>query len=450
MRPSVGVARLVQLLPILALYGGRVGVAAVGILVLPLFNARLSPAAFGWSATLLSLQSLAVLLDLGLSAALSREIAVSCDAPSRRALVATAERAVGRVYVLVLGLGCVAALLGQSSLGMASVSLIVISLGSIVWQNLLLVALIGQKRFISSAFAQLMGLGLRHGLSLLLITLYESSFTAFAMGQAVGGVIAAVATKLVFLAANRGKFEWKDAPSIPLVSLTLGIYTVAGAAAMQLDKPILSLVASPAATGQYFLASTIALVPITFLAGPIAQFAQPRIISALHQNDPVTGRRWIARLTAGILLFSALPSVILWLALGPVVGLWLGDSPTAPDVLRFAQILMPGAAVGAFGYAPAIVLIARRDFRFLAAASAVLAASVLAAAAAFGAAGEVAGICYAYAAYHTAVTLVLWWRAWHIEPSFAGGKLALRQPDANAGSPAAEPATAADGPSSDR
>src|SRR3546814_16691319 len=63
-----------QLMPIAALYAGRVGVAAFGLVILPRLSKSMPAVEFGLAATILSLQSLAVVIDLGLAVTENAEL----------------------------------------------------------------------------------------------------------------------------------------------------------------------------------------------------------------------------------------------------------------------------------------------------------------------------------------------------------------------------------------
>ena len=88
------------------------------------------------------------------------------------------------------------------------------------------------------------------------------------------------------------------------------------------------------------------------------------------------------------------------------------------------------ALAESLGLVPAIVLIARRDYRALAAISCAMGIAVLSATAVLAARGDIAGVCVTYAVYHAVAAAALWWRAARIEPGFAN-PLAIRGHVAN-------------------
>lgn len=427
--------RVMSLASMAALFASRLGVAALGILLLPLFNALLSPAAFGLVATVIALQTFGVLFDLGLATSIGREMPVLSTPSARRALLRRGERPLLLGYGI---LGVVAGLLGLGDRlafgGIWPLAVVVATL-VVVWQNLILVALIGQKRFVASSTGQLGGLILRHGSSLALLVHVERSFESFVLGQLIGGIAALAVTRYHFMKVNVAAAHTKEKVTVynGIVNLGLLIYSAAAAGAMQLDKPVLALVSSPESAGAYFLATTIALVPITFLAGPIAQFVQPRLIASVSEGSSAHIALWLVRLVTGTCILALIPTLVLGVFIEEFVALWLGGAPNATVVALYAAAILPGAAFGSLGFGPALILLARKDYRFLAANSCVLTGAVLAATYLLGARSDIEGVCVAYALYHAASAAVLWIRAVYVEPAIRPSNLAMALRHANSG-----------------
>lgn len=187
---------------------------------------------------------------------------------------------------------------------------------------------------------------------------------------------------------------------------------------MQLDKILLSAFSSPANTGPYFLASTLSLIPITFLASPVSQFVQPKLIACVAAQRYEDARRWVTRLTVAIIALAVLPGIAIGLMSTWLVPFWLQGSAQQLAVSQYTTLLMPGASIGALGLVPAIVLIARRDYRAMAIISSALAVLVLTTTAVLAKSNAISGVCIAYAIYHALAAVALWWRASQIEPWF--------------------------------
>jgi O-antigen/teichoic acid export membrane protein len=291
---------------------------------------------------------------------------------------------------------------------------------------------------------------LRHGCSLAFVIAFGGTVQVFVLGQVAGAALVLVLSRLVFLNRHRTVSAPAQVPATMrtrpsgTTSLAVMLYTIAGASTMQLDKVLLSALASPVDTGPYFLASTLSLVPITFLASPASQFVQPKLIAALDARHEDSARRWIIRLILAIVALAVLPGIALGLVAPWLIPLWLQGAPQQAAVIHYATLLMPGASIGALGLVPAIVLVARRDYRAMAAISGTLAVVVLSTTAWLAAHGMVAGVCITYALYHVAAAVALWWRAAQVEPCFANpfairGRIANGDADRPARHPAPQP-----------
>lgn len=416
-------ATIRRLLPVAVLYSGRIGVAALGLVILPWLSRAMPAEQFGLATTVLALQSLAIVLDLGLSVTIAREFPVLVGAYKHRDLMRRSERALFLIYAVVTALAVALAAGGVVPIPLSTVLLICLSLLLIVWQNIIVVAFISRQRFVTSTAVQFTSLLMRHGCSLGFVIAFGGTLQVFVLGQVAGAAIVLVVSRSLFVWQHRGA-----APATAdrvrgagATNIAVMIYTIAGACAMQLDKVLLSALASPAETGPYFLASTLSLVPITFLASPVSQFVQPKLIASLAAGRHEEARRWVVRMTLAILACAVLPGIALGLLAPWLVAFWLHGSVHQSAVSTYTMLLMPGAAIGALGLIPAIVLIARRDYRAMAALSCTLAVLVLATTAWLARQDAIAGVCITYAVYHTLAAATLWWRAARIEPWFGTG-----------------------------
>lgn len=409
-----------RLAPMAVLYGGRIGVAALGLVILPWLSKLMPAEQFGLAATILSLQSLAVVVDLGLSMRIASEVPVFDNAHDRRALMRRSERS---LFLGHLGVAAIVAVLAAAAvipLRPSTAILVCLSLLLIVWQNLLTVSLISEQRYLTSTVGQFASLLLRHCCSLILVILMAGTLEAFVIGQVVGAAIVLAASRYAFLRNNKvGHAPSAEIKASPPLNLAMMMYAVAGACAMQLDKVLLSSISSPVSTGPYYLASVLSLVPIAFLATPVSQFVQPKLIACIAREQVNDARRWVGRLTLAILGLAVLPGIALALSAPWLVPLWLHDSPHQDAVVLYTMLMMPGVSIGALGLVPAIVLIARRDYRAMAMISGVLTVVVLSTTALLATRDDISGICVAYAAYHALAAIALWCRARRIEPSFS-------------------------------
>ena len=408
---------LTRLWPLATLYCGRLGTALVGVLLLPLFDQAMGPQQFGVVAIILSTQSLLVALDLGLSITLGREIAAAGPRgyPPGRAPFLHAERLLARLYV-TLGIVALAAdRFVASPLTATDVVAVVILCGGAVHQNLGQVTLLARQDYAWVGLNQIGGVLLRNVFTLACLHLVGATLTVFALSQAFGACLHAAVTR------------WRVTRLLPVtdasaattaglgsISVALLVQTAAGACAMQLDKPLVGALAGASATAPYYLATVLALTPLTFLAGPVVQFFQPKVIGQVAAGalSPALVRRFLI----GILGSAFLPGLALWLAAPAVTSLWLHGAHDHAVVAGYVRILVVGTSIGALGFLPNVLLVAKRQYRFLASASTCLTSAVLALAAWAASHGDVRLVCIAYAAYHVAAAVVQWVRALTLDP----------------------------------
>lgn len=414
------VATARRIVPVAVLYSGRIGVAALGLVILPWLSKIMPADQFGLATTVLALQSLAVVLDLGLSVTIAREFPVIARAHEHLDLMRRSEKALLLIYSILATLVFIFSYFGFLPISPSTSLLICLSLLLIVWQNIIIVAFISRQRFIASTMIQFISLLLRHGCSLVFVIVFGGTLQVFVLGQLCGTTIVLVTSRLAFVHIHRSDAsERVDPPrKSGATSVAVMVYTIAGACAMQLDKILLSAFSSPANTGPYFLASTLSLVPITFLASPVSQFVQPKLIACVAAHRYDEARSWVTRLTVAIIVLAVLPGIGIGLLSPWLVPFWLQGSAHQLAVSQYTTLLMPGASIGALGLVPAIVLIARRDYRGMAAISSALAVLVLTTTAVLAMNNAITGVCIAYAVYHALAAAALWWRASRIEPWF--------------------------------
>ena len=190
--------------------------------------------------------------------------------------------------------------------------------------------------------------------------------------------------------------------------IPLTIYTLASAAAVNLDKSIVSGFISLETAGSYFLATTYSLVPVAVLSGPLNSYFAPRVAHARHAGD-AAGERRLATVFQTLLMCAVVgPSLSLGVQASEWLGLWLHEAPQG--LLAVAPILLAGGALSATGYYPTTYLIAAGDNGYLARLSLVCSAGVLAAAVYFAVQGNLVGIAWSYFVFYAAGFAGLWAR----------------------------------------
>lgn len=409
-----------RLIPLGFLYCGRIGTAAIGLIIMPWFSKIMPSEQFGLAVTVLSLQSFALVLDLGQSIKITRELPALKSENACRNIVQKSERVLINFYVFITLIVLMLSAFKFIIIPISTVLLICLSMLLIVWQQIIIIAFVSRQRFIASTVIQFMSLLLRFCTALLFLYTFNNSIEMFVLGQLVGTIFILLISRIAFFVRNNSREKHSPAYRSNLSSnIAVIIYTLAGASALQLDKVLLSSFATPSFTGAYFLASMLSIVPITFFASPISQFIQPKFIKSLEGQQDNLSQRWIVRLTLAIIFLAVIPGLIMASISPLLVSLWLPGSPYQADVSHYMTLLMPGISIGALGLVPTIALIAKRDYYMLAWISVVLTIGVLSATAIFSMQNDIGSICIAYAMYHCLAAVALWWRAWKIEPNFA-------------------------------
>lgn len=397
------------------LYASKSGAVLVGVLILPQFTRLLGAEQFGVVAVIFSFQALLLILDLGMSTLLSRDIAASENSESSTAW-RTGEAVVSLFYVVltpvVLLLSCFV------RTGLSSIQLLMAML--LFWvltvQNIGQTALMAKHHFAAAGSIQFVGVAVRGIATLLALRFIAADLTVFLLSQLFCATGQAVVTRYgcsLFLPSTSAK--GKRVRRIQCLQMTkrglpLVLFGIAGAAVTQLDKPIITAFMSAAQIAPYYLATILCLTPLSLLAGPVAQYFQPRLVRAVAANDDALAQQVLRPFTAAIVAVTVLPSAFLWAMREPIALAWLGNSLLVGDVVQYTAILLPGVVFGALGFVPYGILLARQDYRFQAVTSAILTVVTLLGTIACARAQSVQGVCWVYAAYHTASTLISWAR----------------------------------------
>lgn len=396
------------------LYGSRGAGVLVSLVFIPLYAQVLGPTDFGWVSLILSAQALMMLLDLGMAALMARELATGLTPKTSLVRWRSAERLLllhfGGLSLLA---GLVGALLGWSIPGL-------LACGVLIWavaaQNLANTAMLALGDVRRATILQGLGVLMRAALTVVTLLWLDPSLRGFILSQLAG--------VLLHLGVNRWLGQARLGTVIPsaglhleplgaLVRRGLPLFLVGatGAAVTQLDKFIVGAAMGPAAVAPYFLAGTFCMLPIAVLAGPMAQYFQPSIIRALAAGETAAFNRMTHRLNVALALAVVLPTFLIWYLREPLIGLWLKEPVLAQQVMQFAAILLPAAALGAVGYVPLALLAALGDFGFQARLSSALSALTLAAVAWAASKSDILLICWCYLGYYGLLTSALWLRA---------------------------------------
>lgn len=403
------------------LYASKSGGVIVGVFILPWYQRLLGPEAFGVVALILSLQAFLLMLDLGTSTLVGRDVAAS---KSARGHLITWRAAVSLLHVAYTGLLVVAFFVNLffgTPLAPLRVVLCLILFWSLTVQNVGQSALLAKRQYSITGSVQVVGVLGRAAITVAALTYVSANLETFLFIQALTAVVQMMVTSwfcrqaldmenlpidISVLRARIGEFARRGTPLV--------LFGLSGAAVLQLDKVIISLFISPAALAPYFLASALCLTPISVLAGPVNQYFFPGIIESINSLDSKRALKRLQKLISGIFVAVTVPSAILWLGREWIINIWLHQQPIASEVVRYVEILLPGIALGAFGYVPYNILIAHEDYRAHSLLSAVLTITTLATTIFAAAFGSILAVCWIYTIYHGLSAVATWWRATYL------------------------------------
>lgn len=399
---------------LLALYGSRLAGIVVTLLFLPLYARLLGPHDFGLVAMVLSGQMLMAMLDLGMANLITRDLAATPDPGQALARWRAAERLLS-LYFAGLGLLAVvaAALIGWP---VAWAVLCALMYWALTLQNLSQSALLARgeaRRAASLQSVGVLGRALLTGATLLWL---DRSLQGFLISQAVGAALHLLASRHhgqrpMAAAAGARASAPESLRALAHRGLPLFLVGIAGAAVLQADKLVVGAFMSPAAVAPYFLATTFCMTPISILAGPVAQYFQPQVISAIAAGDTAAAQARTRQLTLALLATVVLPTLLLWVLREPLIRFWLHDPVLSAEVAKLCALLLPAAAVGAIGNVPVTLLNAVADFRHIARVSALCTALTLAGVAVAAHASKLEAVSTTYLVYYLVITTVLWHRA---------------------------------------
>lgn len=407
----------------LMLYAGKASGVIVNLIFIPLYSRTLGPNEFGSVAVILSLQALLMMLDMGMSTLMGRDIAAAEATPGRLLYQLTcAEFGLTVFYgtlVLIVGLTIWTGVGPNISWMVTMGSLILFAL--LVLQNLNYSAILARRAYVAASALQLVGNLARAGATAIVLTEMSASLLAFVLAQVT------VAAMQVLITRNLCRREFKNDPQwMPSAygggllrgavdifrrGRSLALLSAAGAAVTQLDKPIISLFMTPASVAPYYLATTYCMVPMAILAGPVAQYFQPQVLNLLAAGDNVRASVVTRTFTVLLLGITLIPSAALYLLRQPLIELWLHGGQMVESTVQYTTFLLPGLAVGSLGFIPYTLLLAVRDYQFQARLSAGMTLLTLIAVSIAASHRSVFSVCIIYAAYHAGSTILLWARA---------------------------------------
>jgi O-antigen/teichoic acid export membrane protein len=415
-------SRIKPLLDLFSLFAGRIGGIFVTLLFIPRYHQLLGATTFGAVSIVLSIQAFFLVSDLGLATLISRDTAIARNDPDAlNAAVWNRRRAECILFAIAAVIAVVATILPLVtgplipwSVGQGpNIAMVAFLIMALVATNIIQLSLNALGAYTAGASTAVIGAVVRGAATVAVLATYPT-LSAFLQVQLVVALVhlAGVRWYLERLCGPTRQQErlFERGPMFDLLRrcIPLTVYTLASAAAVNLDKTIVSAFISLETAGSYFLATTYSQVPVAVLSGPINSYFSPRVAHARHTADTVDEQR-VAMLFQTLIMCAVVgPSLSLALEAPEWLKLWLHAIPAG--VLAVAPILLLGGALAATGYYPTTYLIAAGDNDYLARLSLTCGVSVLIGAVFFATRGDLVGFAWCYFAFYAAGFGALWGR----------------------------------------
>lgn len=401
---------------VVAVFAGKLGGIAASLVFLPTYALLLDGPSFGLVAIILSIQSLFLVFDLGFATIIGTDVATARGDPLRLAAIRPDWH---RIELAVLGLaitGALTLILTRTLGGLpelltpTGVILASIFIGAQIGITINHSGLNALQCYRLNSFLLVGGTLLRAIVTILLLRRAQASVDVFLTAQAAISVVH-FGLSHVILARYLGHPVPGHRPTgrrgwILLLSRIrpLVAYTLAGAIALQLDKPIVGSFFSLEDAGRYFLATTYAATPVAVLGGPLFQYFFPQVLASTGPRRTHVGMRFqfltVCAVTA--------PAIVLAFFVQDWLSLWLPHMSERGTIAAPAGLLVCATAIGATGYLPTTIYMAEGRQIALARLSVTASLCVTVAALVAAASGIIFAVAIAYATYYIGVCAALW------------------------------------------
>ncbi|MGY2171678.1 lipopolysaccharide biosynthesis protein [Pseudomonas gingeri] len=405
------------LISMLMLYAGKVSGLLVVFLFLPFYNKLLGAEQFGAVAVILSFQALSVMMDFGLSTMIGRAVSLGEGGEAR--LLHTADMALAMVYGS-LALGAVVLKLVGFFSGISWFAIIgtFFLVFFMVLQNIYYSAIIACRKYVLGSVVQVVGGLIRAVGTAVALQYISATLEVFVATQFFFSGIQAIISRLLCMKNLNADKIAKSPGFLEAITLirsgsSLILFSIAGAAVTQLDKPLVSIFLSAAAVTPYYLANLLCSTPVSILAGPVSQYFQPLFFrsASASASEKIETKKIVRNFVFCIFVVTVIPAFCLWYLRTPIIELWVGKTEDSLLISRYVGILLPGLTIGALGFVPYCFLVFAKDFKFQALMSASMTVLTLSLTVLASMRESVEGVCIIYALYHTVSTVGSWIRA---------------------------------------
>lgn len=365
-------------LNIAANLAGRIAAALINFAAVPVFLRLLGVESFGLVALYTTFQTLALVLDLGLSLTINRELALAGQDPDRlgraRALLQASEVAYWGISILA---GIVLAVLSPylatdwirpQGLGPDEARNAFIAMGAALAVQLPAALYVGGLSGLQQQFGlNLTQVGfalLRAGGAILVLQHVSATPTAFLVWQALSALAQSLILGLLLrraLPAATGeggrtlgfvllRERWRFVIGANLLALL-------GALVLQADKLVLSRTLPLEAFGIYSLAALAASL-LSQLSGPIFTAYQPRLTQLVGAGD-ADGTVRAYRVYAQAMAVVVVPTAVVGALFAPeLMSLWTLRNPAAAGAALPFAVLVVGWALNALATVPGTLQLA--------------------------------------------------------------------------------------------
>lgn len=342
-------------------------VVMVNLAALPLYLRLLGMEAYGLIGFYATLQTVLQVLDLGLSATVSREIAHGAETGQQRRS-ASLLRTLGLVYAgMAIIVACVVALaapwigshwLQAEALPENTIAHAVVLMGvnlACRWPiSLYNGALAGSHHLLRSAATSIIFNICAAVASIVVLTWGVRSIQAFFVVQAVFGLFQTIALRMLARRAVGeigAPYDFRDLRRVWHFSAWMGSAAIAGLLVSQFDKLVLSRTVSLDSFAHYMLAALL-VSGLQIFTAPAFNTLFPKFSSLIARGD--TDSLEYLYLSATRLFATALFAVAFAIAFQTrsALSLWLGSAAVAESVAPIAAWLVLGSALNGLMYFP--------------------------------------------------------------------------------------------------
>lgn len=342
--------------------------ALIGLLVVPWYIRYLGIAAYGMIGVHLTLQSLFLLLDLGLSPAVSREVARATASGQ----MMVARRLVHSMSVVFVITGCIVAAvlaalapwiardwLHTGNLPIHEVTLALVLSAVTVglrWPATLYTGVLNGARRIDLASAiTIVTTTLANGGAVAVLALVEPSLRAFFLWQAAIGLIHSLAMRYAARRAiqqdSSERFDWPAIKSIWRFSAGMAGVAATGIIFSQIDKVVLMRTATLEQVGHYTIA--ISLTSILYrLVMPAFNVVYPHLCGIVETGSEQELSSYYHSSTRMFLSFIIPTSMFIQVSASSILSLWLHDPAIVQQTSVIVILLCLGTTAHCTMYFP--------------------------------------------------------------------------------------------------